>query len=235
MLQPIRQRDRIITPEQARNSIYIDFEGEGESHTTGLTPEPHMLGAYRPKNDGKKARYEAYLFREQWKPVANGSGGKAQLSTLEQALRSLINEAHASGGKLVFFTEHEPNMIRLHCPALYDEFCQVAYNLNPPLKRLFKRTHHYRQVNRPDQLDLYAQFYFPKINLNELPAGAAETCRKLDRAAAKTQRWRSWSAKNQQHAKDLLDYNFCDCRITWKLTKRLANAQANKQPDKEAA
>lgn len=230
----ISPKYQILTPAQALNSIYIDFEGEGEKAGKS-TPIPHMLGAYWPKQNGEKARYQAYLFREDWKPVANGSGGRAQLATLEDTLRSLIDQANARGGKLVFFSGHEAKMIKQFCPSLYDEFCKVAFNLNPPLKRLFNRHHHYGEGKRPDQLDLYAQFYFPQIRLNELPEGAAETCRRLDTAAGKSQRWRSWSNKDQQRARDLLDYNFCDCRVTWKLAKKLANAYANKNMEQEAA
>lgn len=225
---------QILTPEQALNSIYIDFEGQGK-RPDQTTPMPHMLGAYWPKQNGEKARYQAYLFREDWKPVANGSGGRAQIASLEETLRLLIDQANAKGGRLVFFTEHEAKMIRQFCPSLYDEFCQVAFNLNPPLKRLFKKQNRFAEVTRPNQLALYAQFYFPKMQLKDLSDGAAETCRKLDTAAGKSQRWRAWSKKNQQRAKDLLDYNFCDCRVTWKLTKKLANAQASKKPQKKAA
>jgi hypothetical protein len=235
MPQPIRQRDRIITPDQARNSIFIDFEGEGESRTNGLTPEPHMLGAYTPKYDIEKAVYRAFLFRENWKPVANGSGGQAIFMSLEDSLQKLIDAARMRGGYLVYFSDHERKVIEMHCPSLYEAFMQVAFNAKPAIDRMYNRHHPQDTGSRPDSLEGYARFYFPAMTVATLKEGAAETCRKLDRWSADSQRWRAWKPKHKALAKSLLEYNRSDCRMTWKLTKRLANAQANKQPDREAA
>ena len=41
-----------LSPDEYREAIYIDFEGEGRSRAKELR-EPHMVGEFKPNQKGK--------------------------------------------------------------------------------------------------------------------------------------------------------------------------------------
>ncbi len=234
-MENISEGDREISCEEAVNSIYIDFEGKGRSGEDAC-PMPHMLGSYRPKTQENKAIYKAYLFNCSWRPVANGSGRKAELAQFGETMQAIIHEAHERGGYLVYFSDHERAVIEKHCPDwLYKEFLQVAFNVKPPVDTMFNQTHPNNTADRPHSLTGYVNFYFPGVALPQLGATVGKVCAALDKSCAKSQRWRAWKPAEQQRARDLFEYNLSDCRVTWKLAKKLANYHDSTTPEPVAA
>ena len=55
------------------------------------------------------------------------------------------------------------------------------------------------------------------------PLGAAEACRRIDTACVNHRKWRRFTDKQKNYAKDLVQYNQGDCRSTWLIAKKLAN------------
>lgn len=61
----------MLSALEIRNSIYLDFEGEGKKRN-GVVPKPHIAGLFRPNSKGKSGKYTCIFFKEDWKPVFNG-------------------------------------------------------------------------------------------------------------------------------------------------------------------
>ena len=76
--------------------------------------------------------------------------------------------------------------------------------------------------------EFFAALYRKRSPFPPLALGAAEVCRRLDKACAKTQRWSNFTDKQKKYAKDLLAYNQGDCRATWLIARRLGNALGKK-------
>lgn len=227
------QRLRKITPEQAANSIYIDFEGEGRSPVNPL-PMPHMLGAYWPKTKDSKACYMAYMFHKDWIPVANGCGG--EVADLAGTISRLAQKARRQGGFLIYFSDHERKVLEHHLPApVYEEFISVAFNAKPPVDRMYNRTHPRQTASRPDSLAAYASFYFPHFNQPEVGISIGDACRRIDATASLGLRWNGWPEPRKKLARKLVHYNRVDCILTWKLTKKLANHLGPNPQSQEAA
>ena len=66
--------------ETAESSIYIDFEGFGRSSKNPL-PDPHMLGAYQPKQPEKKSIFHTFCFKDEWQPISNGWCPNSEVTT----------------------------------------------------------------------------------------------------------------------------------------------------------
>lgn len=51
----------MLSPNEFRNAIYLDFEGEGKKRD-GTVPMPHMAGFLRPNQKGKSGKYTCTFF-----------------------------------------------------------------------------------------------------------------------------------------------------------------------------
>ena len=80
----------MLSPNEFRNAIYLDFEGEGKKRD-GTVPMPHMAGFLRPNQKGKSGKYTCAFFRPNWKPVSNGIKG-AQCITFDELFSELLIE-----------------------------------------------------------------------------------------------------------------------------------------------
>ncbi len=217
-----KERDRIITRNQADHSLYIDFEGVGRT-SDEPKPLPHMLGCYRPKTNGRGAEYRAWLLNPAWTPVANGAGERVTVAELSKTIEFLIDEARERNGFLIYWSDYERKVVEQHCPDRYDQFLDVAFNVKPPVDRVYKSTHAAADETRPDNLVGYMKYYFPKnTETGAIEPGPADSCRRLDLICEKEHRWRNWGDKQKKLASNLLGYNRSDCRSAWKLTLKLA-------------
>ena len=53
----------MLSINEVRNAIYLDFEGEGKK-ADGLVPKPHMAGLFRPNPTGKGGNMPVYSLRK---------------------------------------------------------------------------------------------------------------------------------------------------------------------------
>ena len=211
-----------------RNSIFIDFEGEGKRRD-GTIPLPHMVGVFRPNDKGKSGNYQATFFREQWHPAANGTGGKATEDEFEDFFKSLILECKQNSKLCIFWSSHELKVLELYLPRkLFDELSKYSFNLLPDVRRYanLRRNRLLDSGERARKLDEYFQLYYRKRSpFPSIKPGPAETCRRIDRACHSNKRWKNFSDRQKTYVKDLLAYNEGDVRCTWLLALKVANAQ----------
>jgi hypothetical protein len=211
-----------------RNSIFIDFEGEGLKKDK-TTPLPHMVGVFRPNDSGRSGKYQATFFREQWHPAANGSGGKATECEFEDFFKSLLLELKQHSKLCIFWSIHELVVLKLYLPAsLFNELSKYMFNLLPDVRR-YASIRRYRKLDSGEKahsLDEYFQLYFKKRKpYPPISPGPAATCRRIDLACTRNKKWKKFSDRQKAYVKDLLAYNEGDVRCTWLLALKVANAQ----------
>jgi hypothetical protein len=208
----------------ARNSVYLDFEGEGKSKNTGI-PLPHMAGIFRPNQDkGSGGKYEAIFFKESWKPCKNGSKGKGRVADFATTIENLIREAKDKNAYIVFWSDYERSVIELNVPELLVIFESVGFNLLPPLKTIKNSRVIALDQKLEKVLNQYLKAFLPNRPLvPTYKLGPAEACRRIDNFSERYTRWRNWPTEKKQYLYDLLKYNEQDCRATWWLGRKLGN------------
>jgi hypothetical protein len=178
------QRRRKMNEYQAliRNSIFIDFEGEGEREDKTV-PLPHMVGVFRPNNKGKSGKYQATFFREQWHPAVNGTGGKAAKCQFEDFFKLLLLECQQNSKLCIFWSIHELKVLERYLPkGLFDQLSTYTFNLLPDVRRYanLRRNRFLDSGERARKLDEYFQLYYRKRSpYPPISPGPAETCRRL--------------------------------------------------------
>lgn len=209
--------------EVARNSIYLDFEGEGKSNNKGI-PLPHMAGVFRPKADkGGGGSYEPVFFRDNWIGPRNGSKD-ATILGFENFIDGLIREVKEKQGLIVFWSDYERSVIELNLPHRLQAFNEHSFNLLPPFRKLKNREKKELDKTIPKVLNQYMKAFHPNRKLvPDLEPGAAEICRRIDNFCEKYKKWRQWPEEKKQYVYDLLEYNKLDCVSTWLLAKKLGN------------
>lgn len=214
----------------ARNSIYLDFEGEGQGNNAANAPLPHMAGIFRPNpKSGGGGTYESVFFRESWKAPANGSNGRAHIDKFDRTIENLIKEAEEKNSFIVFWSDYERSVINLNTPHILELFDSVSFNLLPPLRTIKNQRHIDIDQGIEKVLNQYLKAFLPARPL--VPTGGlgpAEACRRIDKFSNIYPMWHDWPNKKKQYLNDLLDYNEKDCRATWWLGKKLGNINENK-------
>ena len=211
-----------------RNSVFIDFEGEGKKKDKTM-PLPHMVGVFRPNDRGRSGKYQATFFSEQWHPAANGSGAKATECEFEDFFKSLLLELKQHSKLCIFWSIHELVVLKLYLPAsLFNELSKYMFNLLPDVRR-YASIRRYRKLDSGEKahsLDEYFQLYFKKRKpYPPISPGPAATCRRIDLACTRKKKWKYFSDRQKAYVKDLLAYNEGDVRCTWLLALKVANAQ----------
>ena len=215
----------MLSPNEFRNAIYLDFEGEGKKRD-GTVPMPHMAGFLRPNQKGKSGKYTCTFFRPNWKPVSNGIKG-AQCITFDELFSELLIELEEKNTYLVYWSIHEEVMLKEYLSdALYDRFAARLFNIHPMAKRYANRRRLFGSKESATKRTLdefFAAMYQKRHPYPPFPLGAAAACRRIDTACTGSRRWRSFSEKEKSYAEDLVSYNKGDCLSTWLIAKRLGN------------
>jgi hypothetical protein len=210
-----------------KKHICIDFEGEGKRRD-GSAPQPSLLGALVPGLDNWRPAYRVWLLEKKLYPLANpthliGKRCNRHKSDLQSAVLELVHLAEERSCRLVAFSQHELEMVKLHLrdwPELVQQFENLYWNVKSNAQRLCNR----RRLKTPDRtLDSLIGALDPKYKIPPAPkCGAAESIRRLRVAGKKSRRWRSWSESQQQLARELLTYNCGDCKSVWKLVNHVS-------------
>ena len=95
----------MLSPNEMRNAIYLDFEGEGKKRD-GSIPRPHLAGIFRPNQAGNGGKYACVFFNEKWKPASNGIS-TAKCTDFIAFFNELASELEERNAYLIYWTIHE--------------------------------------------------------------------------------------------------------------------------------
>jgi len=219
-----------LTEQELRNSIYLDFEGEGKK-SDGTIPIPHMAGIFRPNIKGNGGKYESIFFNELWKPVSEGFYQYSKVICFEDYFIELLKELETKECNLIIWTEHEEKILKEFLQnKTFEKIIKYIYNINPEARRYANRRNVFGigVTARGKSLEeMYQALYPNRQPFAPIAHGAAETCRRLDIACRTNKRWNSFNDRQKSYAKDLVAYNKGDCHSTWLIAKKIGNAQYN--------
>ena len=215
----------MLSPNEFRNAIYLDFEGEGRKRD-GTVPMPHMAGFLRPNQTGKSGKYACAFFRPNWEPASNGITG-AQCVTFDRLFSDLAIELEKKDSYLVYWTVHEQIILQEYLSdELYARLAPRLFNLHPITKKYANRKRLFgsnMSAKKRTLEEFFAAMYSKRNPYPPFPLGAAEACRRIDKVCNKNTKWKRFSEKQKAYVRDLVAYNQGDCRSTWLIAKRLGN------------
>jgi hypothetical protein len=215
----------MLSPNEFRNAIYLDFEGEGRKRD-GTVPMPHMAGLFRPNQTGRSGQYTCAFFKQNWKPASNGIK-VAQCVTFDELFAELAIELEKKDGYLVYWTIHEQIILQEYLSdELYARLAPRLFNLHPIAKKYANRKRLFgsnMSAKKRTLEEFFAAMYSKRNPYPPFPLGAAEACRRIDKVCNTNNRWKRFSERQKAYVLDLVAYNQGDCRSTWLIAKRLGN------------
>ena len=220
-----------LTPAEYRNALYIDFEGEGKKKD-GTVPRPHMAGLFRPNLTGKSGKHTCVFFSPLWKVVANHFQKRAVIEDFADYFENLSLELNETKQHLVFWSIHEEMILKKFLPAkIFERLAPRLHNLHP-IARRYANSRRAFGKNESAKGKTLEEFFAVLDQIGHpyppFPLGAAEACRRIDRACTKHNRWQKFTKEQKQHTDALVQYNRGDCSSTWLIAKRLGNSYALK-------
>ena len=217
---------KVLTREEYRDAIYLDFEGEGKKGD-GSVPMPHMAGTFKPNLTGKSGSHSYVFFSETWKPVCSHFYKKAVIADFTEYFDTLSSELAITGQYIVFWSMHESMILEKYLPKkLFEQLVPRLHNLHPIAKTYTTRKRAFGAGNsaRGKSLEAFlSALYDRRHPYPPFPLGAAEACRRIDQACLNHKRWKNFSVKQKSYADDLIQYNSGDCKSTWLIAKRIGN------------
>jgi hypothetical protein len=215
----------MLSTNEFRNAIYLDFEGEGRKRD-GTVPMPHMAGLFRPNQTRKSGQYTCAFFKQSWKPASNGIK-VAQCVTFDELFAELAIELEKKDGYLVYWTIHEQIILQEYLSdELYARLAPRLFNLHPIAKKYANRKRLFgsnMSAKKRTLEEFFAAMYSKRNPYPPFPLGAAEACRRIDKVCNTNNRWKRFSERQKAYVLDLVAYNQGDCRSTWLIAKRLGN------------
>ena len=223
----MRHSNNILTTQEYRNAIYFDFEGEGKSRDSSVSPKPKICGFFRPNEKGKSGKFKVACFDPQWKPVVNGNRDSCYISSFNDCFYQVLIELDKNDKYLIHWTEHEREVLKTYLDYdIYEILETYLYNLHPVTQKYVRVTNKFgdKSRGRGRKLEDFYAFIYPSREAQpSLSYGAAESCRKINKVSSKKKLWRSFSDQEKKIAHDLINYNHGDCRSAWLIAKRLSS------------
>ena len=220
----------VISPEQLRCSVILDFEGEGRKKGDEISPLPHMAGIFRPNSRGKSGKYEWIAFKKSWKPATNGSRGQGNVGSVtdfNDCFDRLDTSLLGKSGKLVHWSQHEADILNAHLSTkIWTKLRPLLFNARLPAKKYARRRKIFENSGETKGKSLEEFFdalYRKRHPFPPLPRGAAATCRLIDKACDSNRRWKGFSEAQKNYVSELIEYNRGDCRATWLIASKMAN------------
>lgn len=203
-----------------RNALYLDFEGEGERANNEI-PRPQLAGVLSPKQNGTKFSYECVLFDSGWKPICNGIKS-AHYSLFEDYFDALLVRLQKEKRHLVFWSDHERKVLQYFLsPPLYLALQPYLFNALRAAKRYLREKPVLVIDNSLE--NVYSALYPDRTPAFELPLGAAESIRRINRVLALPLRWKNITDADKHLIRSLIAYNQGDCQQTWLIAKKVGN------------
>jgi hypothetical protein len=115
----------VITPQEARRGVYLDFEGH-------LEGPPVLAGRLIGESD-----FAWTVFDETFFGAARDGTERAATGNLGDYLEDLVSLCEKQDRRLICFTEHELDVIRTVGGALFQRACSLYRNTNLLAKQWF--------------------------------------------------------------------------------------------------
>jgi hypothetical protein len=204
--------------------LFLDFEGEGPKGPDRVPQIPFLAGLYRPKAEGRKSQFSVSLFREHCTPVKNGIPEISEITTLEAFITRITTQAEAEGLTVCYWSHHELETVRHFLSiSVVQRFEAVSLNVKPMADRYLNRRCQKLADSDDKALNAYLRAICPRsIPVTSPTAGAAESCRRLDRYSIKEKKWSKWSEAHKEVAAELVRYNREDCVASHKILRAIA-------------
>jgi hypothetical protein len=216
----------MLSPNEFRNAIYLDFEGEGEN-SDGTVPMPHMAGLFRPNQTGRSGQYTCAFFKQNWKPASNGIK-VAECVTFDRVFSELAIELEEKDGYLVYWTVHESMILKQYLnEEIFNKLEPFLYNLHSPAATKFARRKSLFGQNITSKKkgldDFYSAIYPNRSKQPSISRGPAKTCKLIDSACDRRGKWKHFSEREKNYVAELISYNKGDCRSTWLIAHKIGN------------
>ena len=204
------------------DTIFLDFEGEGPKGPDRVPQLPFLAGLYRPKTGDQKSKFSVSLFREHCTPVKNGIPEISEITTLEAFIVRITEQAETEGLTICYWSHHELGTVRHFLPTnIAERFEAVSLNVKPMADRYLNRRGRTLADIEDKALNAYLSAISPKTAPVTAPsAGAAESCRRLERYSIKDKKWGKWSDAHKELAAELVRYNREDCLATSRIARK---------------
>jgi len=138
-----------LTPNEYRNAVYLDFEGEGKKRN-GFIPQPHMAGIFEPNEKGKGGKYNSFFFLKEWMPVANHLKRSSRLVGFSEYFEVLVDQLIVSKNHLVCWSIHEPMILEMYLPkSTFTKLLPTIHNLHPVAKNMHGEEIYSDQIQEP--------------------------------------------------------------------------------------
>jgi hypothetical protein len=210
-VEDILMSDRpILTADDARRAIYLDFEGRaGRS--------PVLLGALWVSRQGQEPMFRQYLLDGVFAPAAEASG--ASRTTLAGELKSLLKRATDQHRVFVGWSEHEVRTVYEHAPEFAETFDDLYRDARALARRWRKKVHPDFSVPKDDSGKRHTLARYIELADYELPTrfgggNVGKTIAQVGHSIERTGSFDALSEKQRTRWEDLLGHNEHDCRAT---------------------
>jgi hypothetical protein len=210
-VEDIPMSDRpLLTPDDARRAIYLDFEGR-----SGRSPV--LLGALWVSRPGHEPLFRHYVLDGVFAPAAEASG--ASRTTLSGELKSLLKRATDQHRVLVGWSEHEVRTVYEHAPEFAESFDHLYRDARALARRWRRKVHPEFAVPKDDTGKRHTLARYMELADYELPSRfsgghVGKTIAQVGHSIKRTGSFDSLSEKQRARWEDLLGHNEHDCRAT---------------------
>ena len=205
-----------LSKREARDAIYLDFEGEGLIRDK--LPMPALAGT---EINGS---YVFWIFDERLRILARARRGlpwSRNVTGFSSFLNWITTTAKVQGRRICFFSEHEKRVVSEHADdRMNKDFEELGYNG----KLLIERWYRKKASEAPVEATLSAFAEFAALKQVPAPAeGVGRVIRRLRDACDGERRLSKLAVRDRQRWVSLIKYNRNDCLLTRRLVKRAAN------------
>jgi hypothetical protein len=187
---------KVLTPAEARNALYIDFEG-------GKGVRPVLLGCTHRNGPKRAMRYVADpLFHS----LASDRDVVA-MPSLEATVERILQRAKSNRALIVAWSPHEWEIVRDHCPDLLPGFEARYVNAKLVVER-WRNKCHAGDKRASGKLGDYLGMIGYEVPDRAGPGHVGDTVRDL---RARFETGRPPTSRQLERWRDLLEHNKHDC------------------------
>jgi hypothetical protein len=192
---------REISPAEARQALYIDFEGETDK-------APVLLGcARRPGRGSNKWVWQAITDPE-FEPVSRADG--IELLPLPDAIERILQRAEARNCRIVAWSQHELDIVEEYCPEKLDRFAARYVNARLVAVRWRNKCYGGRKPETNTLAD-YLVLIGYGVPGHAGPGHVGETIRIVRKSLEKSRGIDGLTEKQLRRWSDLREHNLHDC------------------------